>query len=808
MATNLKITNAVLTLSIIAACGSPAAAQQARPNNQSDSLSNSKVSSKASSSQKLSAIQKVDIARQSMDLSPADVQLMERAVAQPMLFVEKKNDQEFTGELLVHAHESTAPAAMSRIVPSMKKSSQFVNEYVVKVPAGITEGELAAMLMATGDYLFVEPNWKLFPLLTPNDSQFGSSWQHTRLQSTSAWNLHTGDSDIIVAVCDSGVDTDHPDLQNALVPGYNAVDNLAQANGGQVEDVNGHGSFVSGCAAAQGNNGTGVVGVGWNLSIMPIRVSNNSSGTASSFDILEGARWAVLQGAHAINASFSGGTSGANQTTAKYIIDRGGLLFWASGNDNSFVGFDGADLVMVGSTTSSDNKSGFSNFGTAVDVSAPGSSVRSTRRGGGYGNGSGTSYASPIAAGVGAMIFSVRSDLSGQDAQDILYRSVDDLGAPGRDDSFGRGRVNTFKAMQTALAYQPRIGLPLSESFDSASWTDLLDTTSGSPTTAPDAESTGDVLILSSTDQVTTKPLGGRTLPIGIPSLAYQFKAAGPEAGESFGIQYLLEDGTWTQLLNYTSTGNDTDGYLPVAITVPVDFLWHGTELRFTANGSDASDQWMIDDLFIGTLVPAPEAPFVESFEAGVVSALLWETIDGPTVEVVNNSHAAMFIGEQLIESITIPMVQFGVTPGYVRFDAWTNAQASADDALTIEVLDVFDRWQLLGTLDGQSLTTNPENYQYETPLTAWLSDTLQLRISSEGNDPIYIDNVYVGPDELTSACSPADLNSDGELDFLDISAFLAAFGDNSPEADFNNDGQYDFLDISIFLDAFTGGCP
>jgi hypothetical protein len=406
------------------------------------------------------------------------------------------------------------------------------------------------------------------------------------------------------------------------------------------------------------------------------------------------------------------------------------------------------------------------------------------------------------------LIFSVRSDLSGQDVQDILYQSVDDLGAPGRDDSFGRGRVNSFNAVQTAMAYQPRIGLPLSESFDSAGWMDVLSATSGSVSTIADAQASGDVLVLDTTDQVTTEPLGGRTLPSGRVEISFGLKASGVEAGETFGIEYLTADDAWESVYSYTSLGSDTDGYQPVGFMLPLDFMWHGVQLRMTANGSDGSDQWMIDDLFLGRLVPTPVAPFVDSFEGGVVSSLLWDDIDGPTAEIQNGSYAAKFVGEQEIESITVPMMQFGLVPGYVRFDAWADAQAGADDIFTVEILDQNNTWNVLATIDGSMLATEGETFQYRTPILTWFNDTVQIRISSEGDDALYMDNVYLGPDMLQPACSQADIVDFGQLDFVDVSAFVDAFGSGSLLADMNDDETLDFVDISLFVSAFSKGCP
>ncbi len=799
MSTHSKLGHTALVCSIMLCCGLPVGVSAAAPAHGSKTLGVENESS----------AQKVDRVRSVLVLQPGDQEAMGVAVLEPLVFIESAQNREFTGEVIVHAKGGRAPIARARLGVMVIKSSAFVDEYTIAVPQGLSEGEFAAMLMATGDYEFVEPNWMLFPNEIPNDSQFGSSWQHTRIESAAAWDLHTGQSDIVVAVCDSGADTNHPDLQDALVSGFNAVSNLAQDNGGDVEDINGHGTFVSGCAAAQGNNGTGVVGVGWNFGLMPVRVSNLASGNAGSFDILEGARWAVDNGASAINVSYSGGTSSGNQTTAKYIIDRGGLLFWASGNDNSFVGFDGQDLIMVGSTTSSDNKSGFSNFGPAVDLTAPGSSVRSTRIGGGYGNGSGTSYASPIAAGVGAMVFSVRSDLSGHDVQDILYSSVDDLGAPGRDDNFGRGRVNTFNAIQVALGYTPRVQLPVVESFESGSWMDLLTVTSGDVSTVVDADSSGSgsVLLFNGAAQVTSAPLGGAMIPA-VTGLSFGLKVAGAEPGDSLLLEMLLPDGEWQTLVDYTASGTDTAGYLPFAIQLPNESRWHGLKLRVSTDGSADSSQWLIDDFSIGILEGVPTAPFVDSFEAGVISPLTWANDTGVGVSIWNSTHAAEFVGVQSIESLDIPMFQFGITPGFVRVDAWTDDNLDNSDFIDVEIRNVVGTWVLLGTLSGESLSQTPETFEFQTPITAWAIDTLRVRLTSAGENPIYIDNVYVGPDQSPQACSAADFTADGMLDFFDISAFLTEFESGNPIADLSGDGDLDFFDISTFLTIFGQGCP
>lgn len=751
---------------------------------------------------------------QSLTLQPGDEALIRAAIANPMNFVAMKGKREFRRELIVHAKKGRVTRANTRIANLTTHESAMLPERVISVPQGLDEGQLAAMLMATGDYEFVEPNWTLYPAIDPNDSQYGSSWQHTRIQSSAAWDIETGSSDIIVAICDSGVDLDHPDLQDALVPGYNAPSNRTQANGGDVDDINGHGTFVAGCAAAQGNNNRGVTGVGWDFSIMPIRVSNNLDGTASLFDILEGARWAAENGAQIVNASFSGGTAASNQATGAYLKQQGALLFWASGNDNGFVSPNRPDYVLVGSTTSSDNRSNFSNYGPAVDLTAPGSSVRSTRRGGTYGNGSGTSYASPIAAGVGAMIFSTNPELSPDDVQDILYNSVDDLGASGRDDFYGRGRVNTFSAVQLALVYERPVLMPINISFEDAAWQSILTTSVGSveTSTEPDAPEGSSVLRLDHNDMVESVRLAGRSLSDD-GMLSFALRTDGLEQGESLQVQYLQSPdsstpGVWTTLAEIDSRGLAGSDFVRFNYALPDTFIWHGVQLRFVAGGNDSSDAWLIDDLSID-LIPESTAPLSAHFESNAIDPVKWTNASNVSVAYENNTFAAELGDQATLTSSDVPLLQFGFVQPYLRFDAWRNAAVNSSDTLSVEVFTVGGIWETISTINGADLGTNPELIQINMPIYTWAVDEMKVRFTTSTSGSFFIDDVYLGVDPLSAGCNEADLAEPfGELNFFDVSAFLAAFSANEPDADLNSDGIFNFFDVSSYLSAFSAGCP
>jgi hypothetical protein len=357
---------------------------------------------------------------------------------------------------LAWARQAQARAAVSRMALEYVPET---DEYTIVLPRGENENSLSRSLMATGNFEYVEPDWIVYPAFTtPNDPRYNNQWHLPKIGAPLAWTNFRGQSDMIVAICDTGVRLDHEDLVNQLVPGYNSVDQLAQANGGQVTDINGHGTHVAGTAAAQSNNGRGVAGVGWNFRIMPIRVSNETNGNASITTLTRGARWASDNGARVINTSYSGVSSSSVQTTGAYIKARNGLYVWAAGNSNvSMNTFDHPDVIIVGATDQNDNKASFSNFGVALDVYAPGVSIQATLRNSAtsYGNMSGTSMAAPVAAGVTAMIMATNPNLTPNQVQTILYETCHDLGEPGNDPYWGWGRVNLNAAIRRAYEDHP-----------------------------------------------------------------------------------------------------------------------------------------------------------------------------------------------------------------------------------------------------------------------------------------------------------------------------------------------------------------
>lgn len=359
---------------------------------------------------------------------------------------------ERTGRLIVAPRPGAGRPAADLLARHAIQAHPEVGEAVIRVPAGEDEVAWAAALRATGDFRYVEPDWRVFAAAIPNDPIFAAQWHHQTIDAPGAWDLETGDGSIIVAIVDSGIDLDHPDLAARLVPGYNAVDDLAQVDGGAVDGLTDHGTMVAGIVGAIGDNGVGVTGVAWDVSLMPVRVSNLPNDSAFISDLNQGARWAADHGARIINVSFSSVSTQSVQTTGAYIREAGGTYVWSAGNSGVSLGVaDHPDVTIVGATDQSDERAWFSNFGPPIDVVAPGVGIETTAIGG-YAPNNGTSFAAPMAAGLLALILSVDPEFDPIDAEAILGATAFDLGDPGEDGVFGAGRIDAAAAVALAVA--------------------------------------------------------------------------------------------------------------------------------------------------------------------------------------------------------------------------------------------------------------------------------------------------------------------------------------------------------------------
>ncbi|MBP2000030.1 thermitase [Paenibacillus shirakamiensis] len=288
-----------------------------------------------------------------------------------------------------------------------------------------------------------EPNHVYKAFYTPNDPYFANyQYGPQRVLAPSAWNITQSSSTIKIAVVDTGVQPNHPELAGKLLPGYNYVDGNTNT-----ADGNGHGTHVAGIAAASTNNGVGIAGMAPLASIIPIRsLDNNGSGLTSS--VANGIVYAANNGANVVNLSLG---SPANdsflQAAVQYAWDRGAVVIAAAGNDNSSTPVYPAFLsgvVSVASTNASDVKSSFSNYGYWVDVAAPGDQILSTYLTSSYAYLSGTSMSTPHVSGLAALLAS--QGRTNTNVRDCIMYTCDAI--PGTGTYWTQGRINALLAVQ------------------------------------------------------------------------------------------------------------------------------------------------------------------------------------------------------------------------------------------------------------------------------------------------------------------------------------------------------------------------
>ncbi len=365
------------------------------------------------------------------------------------------------GEVLVRYHKDLAEAdedafLQRHALTRLRKHPRIRVDHVRLAEGKDVAGTLDK-LQDDPDVLYVEPNFLLKPCTVPNDlgskqwflgndGSYGTAG--VDIGAREAWDITKGSHDIVVAVVDTGVDWDHPDLAANIWNNHDEIagNGVDDDNNGYRDDVHGwdfysndsnpddwdsHGTHVAGAIGAVGNNGQGVVGVNWDVRIMPLRFMGGGSGSLS--DAAAAIEYAVANGADVINASF--GSYGYSYTLRDAIAeasDAGVLFVAAAGNEDNDndsyafypAGYDLPNVVSVASTNSSDRVSSFSNYGDqSVHVAAPGEDIYSTYAGGGYGWMSGTSMASPVVAGAAALALSADPTLSPADLKQLIMET-------------------------------------------------------------------------------------------------------------------------------------------------------------------------------------------------------------------------------------------------------------------------------------------------------------------------------------------------------------------------------------------------
>lgn len=352
---------------------------------------------------------------------------------------------------------------------------------------------LVAFFSQLPEVIYAEPNYLVTAIATPNDSLFGELWgldnsatPAADISAVPAWDITTGSTGVVTGIIDTGVDYTHPDLsanmwrapasftvniggQDILCPagsyGFNAITNSCDPM-----DDNSHGTHVAGTIGATGHNGAGVVGVNWTTRMMGLKfLAANGSGSTSnaikSIQFAIQARTAFGAAANVRILSNSWGGGGYSQALLDAINQASAndmLFVAAAGNSNVNTdssphypsSYNAPNIVSVASTTNTDTRSSFSNYGAAsVDLGAPGSGILSTVLNAGYGTKSGTSMAAPHVSGAGALVLAACT-MNTSTLKDLLLQTVDPIAALAGITVTG-GRLNVDRAVRTCAGAPP-----------------------------------------------------------------------------------------------------------------------------------------------------------------------------------------------------------------------------------------------------------------------------------------------------------------------------------------------------------------
>lgn len=379
------------------------------------------------------------------------------------------------GEILV---KFTNDASLSDVSNIHRRNGNKVKDIIPGINIQVVDigrkniGQMVSMYAKSGLVEFVEPNYmaKAFT----DDEYFDRQWGLNNLgqetcntegdicitgsddadvDAPEAWELTTGNPAVRIAILDSGIDSDHPDLVGKVV-------DSADFTGSGTEDNYGHGTHVAGIAAANTNNGIGVAGLGHNSVLMNVKVLGDDGYGPYSW-IANGIYWAVQNNAKVINMSLgSSQRSSTLQAAVNYAWGNDVVVVAAAGNSNNpsrtYPAYY-SNCIAVAATDNNDTKASFSSYGKWVDVAAPGENIYSTfpnnafylqtvyGRSQNYDFGSGTSMSTPFVSGLAALVWSTEYGTSAQSVRDRIELTADTV--PGTGDYWKWGRINVFNAV-------------------------------------------------------------------------------------------------------------------------------------------------------------------------------------------------------------------------------------------------------------------------------------------------------------------------------------------------------------------------
>jgi thermitase len=562
----------------------------------------------------------------------------------------------------------------------VKETVPDIGVQVVKVPKGQVMAKVKAY-SANPMVAYAEPDFVVQAFDTPDDPGFVNQRGMVTVEAPQAWDVTTGSPTINIAILDTGVDLDHPDLANKIISDINF------SSSATVDDIYGHGTHVAGIAAAVTNNGIGVAGLGYSATIMNVKVLGDD-GRGYWSGVAQGIIWAADNGAEIINMSL-GGSSGSSvvESAINYAWNKGVLVVVAAGNDGSSAPCYPAyytSCMAVAATDSIDRLAPWSNRGDWVDVAAPGISIYSTLKNGDYGYKSGTSMASPHVAGLAALVFTVAADVNGNgrlndEVRTRIESTCDDIGVSG----IGSGRINAYEAVvgggTTPVPAPGRI--------------------TGKVTDAADAVSIVGAMV-SDGVRIASSDTNGQYVISDVPEGSYTVTASA--AGYSASLQTLSVTPGQTTIANFALTKLPSPGSITGKVTDAAD----ATSIvgAIVSDGvrtvsTDTNGQFLIPDV--------PEGPYTVT-----ASAAGYSTSSQGVSVVAGESATADFVLTRLAppapRKMWVDSLTFGMTGRNLRLYLGVVGEsgAVAGAQVVVHLISGVQNWSFSGTTDTTGLVS------------------------------------------------------------------------------------------------------